>query len=82
MKYISSNKIKLEEQPQWVRRGYLKLLSKSARSKDKKHRAEIAKELQKVFKEKGNIFVLQNEKLSSKLSQEEKQFLRSIQQAN
>jgi hypothetical protein len=78
VKLISANKVKVEEQPQWVRMGYLKLLSKSV-APNEKIKAEIIKDLRKVFKEKGNVFVLNQDSQFSDIEQREKQFLELIQ---
>jgi len=84
-KLILSDKIKLENKPQWVRNSYLKLLSKSVKLKELKkiEDKEIYKNLKQVFNKKGNIFILKGDRDDKiyKLGDEERKFIELIQQA-
>jgi len=78
---ILSNKIKLENKHQWIRRGYLKLLSKTVvliKSGKFKNADEIITNLKKVFNRKGNIFISKDD--ISDLSEEERQLIESVRQ--
>lgn len=73
---ISDDKLKLNDQPQWVRKGYLRLLTNSVKTKKMlknksintsidavtdANNTEAINTLKNVFKKKGNLFVLPND---------------------
>jgi len=96
-KLISDDKIKLKDQPQWVRKGYLRLLTNSVKTKKMiqklnssasidavtdANNTEAVNILKNVFKKKGNVFVLSNDKKSDyyeELTKGEKEFLMMIE---
>jgi len=84
-KLILSDKIKLENKPQWVRNGYLRLLSKSVKLRESKkiEDKEIYKNLKQVFNKKGNIFISKDDEDDGiiELGDEERKFIELIQQA-
>jgi len=82
VKLISSGRLKLEDKPQWFRRGYIWLLSKTMNVKGKnqiKQKDEIIGELKSIVNKKGNIFILKDEEMPRDLSNQEKEFLQLIQ---